>query len=218
MDYNGLLTFSSSVTESIFMMKKDELNFSWDGEEVGPIDKITNRVSTRISMKLYYCASGYYFYLEHYSELQHRIEILKTIFDIPRTGYNICTVGSKKYFMYYCEPDYERPGKLSKSNKFTDDFKIIALFHWIIGINGHFWVHEKDGKHTVFSKGPYYIDLSSVDISKQMANRIFDTNYKKENIMCTFDDPEKLDLLNDFIAQEVRWWYLKIIKRIDELT
>jgi hypothetical protein len=218
MAYNGLLTLKSAVTESIFLTKTTKRDFSWNGEYVGAIDDITNLVSTRVSVKLYYCAAGYYFSLESYSELHHCVEILKEIFDIPRKLYNICTLKSKRYFMFYSEPDYEHPGKISKYVDTSDNFKVIALFHWIIGVNGKYWVYKKDDEQIIFSKGPYRINYSSDVMPKSMIRRIFDNKTKKDILMEVFDDKKKLDRLNDFIASDIRWWYLKIIKRIDELT
>lgn len=218
MAYRGLLTLDSKTTESIYLRKKSKAEYSWDGEEVGPIDHITNRVSTTIPIKLYYCASGYYFILEKYDKFHHCVEILKEIFDIPRKRYNICTYGKAKYFMFTCDPDYERPINISKVKRASDDFRVIALFHWIIGVSGKFWLYQNGDEKVIFSKGPYHFDFSKVDMSRNMASRVFTDKETKDRLAKLFIDEKKLDLLNEFISQDIRWWYLEIIRKLDILT
>jgi len=214
--YPGILTIDSSLTESVYVTKTGTGDFSWNGDDVGEIDNIANRVSCTAQVKLYYCISEFYFILEPYSILTHCIEILKEIFDIPRKLYNVCKYKGKMSLMFLCQADNEKPIKVTNYS-LTDTERIIVIFHWIIGVKGKYWLYQDNTDSIVFSRGPYKKDYQKTDLTNAAARKIFKTIKIKRMLSDIFISDDKRELLKLFMVDNLRSWYIEIIKRLDML-
>lgn len=212
--YPGILTISSSCSE-LYVTKTGSGDFAWDGTDIGSVDDIANHVSCTANVRLYYCVSGFYFILEKYTELNHHIEILKDIFEIPRKPYHLCTHRSKPYLMFLSYPDFELPIKRPVTK--MDDFeRVILVFHWIICVTGKFWRYDGPDGSVVFSRGPYTLDYEKSDLKDSIARRIFRNITIKKELSEFFVSDEKKEQLRSHFS-ELHTWYNEIINRLSIL-
>lgn len=215
--YFGILTLDSKMTESIYVKKTGTANYDWNGTDVGSIDNISNKVSSTVPLKLYYCITGFYFTIEKYNTFYHCVEILKDIFEIPSNMYNLCTYKNKKYFISKCDADNQRPYRLVFSKNISDTERIVSIFHWIIGVKGKYWLYEDEYKKITFSRFPYHL-TSSNDLYSSQQRIMLPNKEIKIKMANIFISDKKLDLLKDFMSRDLRWWYLKIKKNLDILS
>lgn len=213
--YKGILTISSECTH-VFVKRKNDVTIEWTGTDIGSVDHFANRVSSVSKSPIFYCTSGFYFMLEKYDPVGHRIEILKGLFQIPARPFNICTYKKKKFIMFLCEPDFEHELLVPqmKPNQFTNDMRVIGLFHWIIGVKGKFWALSENTNEVVFSKGPYKIDYYMTDLTKRAISKFLPDIKTKRFFGDFFNDPKKLESIFDFLTDNNHYdWYQNIIGR-----
>lgn len=215
----NLLVLKSSSVERYFAKKICNIDIPWDGSNLGRIDTFANEVPSVGNHKIFYCTRGFFFMLEEYSAEAHYIEMLKSVFGINRRPHHICFYKDKPWFMFYCEPDYERELIITRVNPehLSDSFRVIGVFHWILGVKGKFWVHDDGNQVTVFSKGPYDVNFAKHDISKiDMCRYIPDIACKRR--MEHFFNTDMINIeLGEVLDEHYRNWHLRIMDRISTL-
>ena len=217
--YLGVLTISSKYT-SAFVKRTFDIKIEWTGQDIGNVDHFANRVSAKSASPIFYCTTGFYFMLEKYDSVSHRVEILKGLFGIPARPFNICSYKKKKYLMFLCEPDNEHEliATQLKPSLFTDSERVIGLFHWIIGVKGKFWILTDGESSMVFSKGPYKIDYDKSELTKRAISKFLPDIETKRFFGEFFNESSKLEMIFDFLTDNDHHdWYQNIINRVSLL-
>ena len=220
MAYDGILTISSQDV-AVFVKKLWIFDIEWNGQYIGRIDHLANRVSSTCTSLVFYCNRGFFFMLEKYDEFSHYIEILKCLFDLPLRPFNICKYRCRKYFMFLTFPDNENEFKISKYKPFeiSDGQRLIGIFHWILGVKGKMWRYKDNQEYIFMSRGPYEFDYDKYDFKKiELAKYLPDleTKYK---FHLFFSQPDKLNMISEFLSDNgMRNWFNEITKKIRILS
>lgn len=207
--------------EKILIKNVKMSNFEsfWNGQDVGNIDNLTNEIYILDKYLVFHC--DFYFVIEKYTILNHYVEILKYLFDIPMRPFNICTFRGLKYFMFPIDPNYESEIQVHKIkiSEFTDEQRIIGIFHWIIGVKGKILEKYTDNGSIYTSRGQYILDYFNNELKDLVIKKYLPTVEIKRHFYNFFSKTKKIQLISEFLSEHLLWsWYQTIIQRIEMLS
>lgn len=212
---SGLLVLSIDETQRI-CKETSSIEITWNEEDKGNILKKLTKVPSISSTKIYYNSCGYYFFLEMINDISCSVLKLCRIFDIPIRRFHTGTMRKKDYFMFECLPEHENFIKIKLKEEIAEEVKLIAVFHWIIGVKGKILCRSTESEVEFFSCSPYILDYRKSDFS--------DSKFKKlvpdRNTKISFGNffYSKIDRVENYLNKKSRWWFLEIYKRIKLLV
>ena len=208
--------FWTSVTTNIPSLSLFN-NLTWDESFIGEIKNYAFTPPKNITDKvicLFHNDSVDYCILEKYNEDVYYIEQIKTIFNIDRRKYHLCTYKSKPYFLFCYKQDCEISttiGKIKKTDVNLQCRQQIILM-WILGVSSKLWkCNDK-----LYTRKYGIIDYTKNDFKKTTVKKFFPSKTELEEAIDIFKDEEKLQKLQELLKDK-NSWYFSIISKINSI-